>query len=88
MNSEQRRSMFDLIRTHRQATLAVADGDEPLTAMVSYVEEADYAAVLIHLSTLSAHKRVLQSNLMCSNYSGQPFFQRETHYSLPLRGRE
>ena len=22
------------------------------------------------------------------NYSGQLFFQRQTHYSLPLRGRE
>ena len=68
MNPEHMQSLLTLIRRHRQATLAVVDADagEPVTARVSYVEEPDCAAVLIHLSNLSAHKRILQRNPMCS----------------------
>ena len=66
MNIEQLASLRAFIRKHRQATLAVVAAGEPHTAMVSYVEEADCAAVLIHLSSLSAHKRILQANPVCS----------------------
>ena len=66
MNTEQLASLRAFIRKHRQATLAVVAAGEPHTAMVSYVEEVDCAAVLIHLSSLSAHKRILQANPVCS----------------------
>jgi len=74
MNSENTNSLLALIRRHRQATLAVVDAEagEPVTAMVSYVEEADCAAVLIHLSNLSAHKRILQRNPVCSMLICEP----------------
>jgi hypothetical protein len=55
-----------LIRTHRQATLAVSASDEPFTAMVSYAEAPDLSSFLIHLSDLSPHKRQLMANPTCS----------------------
>jgi putative heme iron utilization protein len=66
MNNEHIRQMVAFIRRHRQATLAVVDAGEPHTAMVSYVEEPDCSAMLIHLSSLSAHKRILLANPVCS----------------------
>jgi heme iron utilization protein len=66
MATDTRAALAGLIRTHRQATLAVIEAGEPYTAMVSYVEDADLSGILIHLSNLSAHKRMLLANPQCS----------------------
>ncbi len=54
------------ITARRQAVLAVCDDGEPLTAMVAYVVEPGLAGLLIHLSDLSPHKRVLLKHPQCS----------------------
>ena len=54
------------IRAHRQLTLAVCQTDEPFTAMSAYVPEPDLRGLLIHLSNLSQHKRMLLTNPKCS----------------------
>lgn len=54
------------ILARRQATLAVCEGDEPFTAMTSYVAEPGLSGLLIHLSDLSPHKRMLLANPKCS----------------------
>jgi heme iron utilization protein len=59
-----------LIGTHRQATLAVSANDEPHTAMVSYAQH--HGGLLIHLSNLSAHKRLLLANPKCSLLIAEP----------------
>lgn len=58
------------IRTHRQATLAVSADNEPATAMVSYAQHR--GGLLIHLSNLSAHKRLLLANPKCSLLIAEP----------------
>jgi putative heme iron utilization protein len=58
------------IRTHRQATLAVSADNEPFTAMVSYA--LHNSALLIHLSNLSPHKRLLLANPKCSLLIAEP----------------
>ena len=59
-----------LIHKHRQAVLAVCENDVPYTAMASYAWHA--GGVLIHLSNLSAHKRVLMANPQCSLLIAEP----------------
>jgi putative heme iron utilization protein len=54
------------ILARRQAVLAVCDAGEPLTAMTAYVAELGLAGLLIHLSDLSPHKRVLLKHPTCS----------------------
>jgi len=54
------------ILARRQAVLAVCDAGEPLTAMTAYVAEPGLAGLLIHLSDLSPHKRVLLKQPTCS----------------------
>jgi hypothetical protein len=54
------------IMARRQAVLAVCDAGEPLTAMTAYVAEPGLAGLLIHLSDLSPHKRVLLKHPTCS----------------------
>ncbi len=54
------------IQRHRQATLAVAEHDEPFTAMVSYAQEPGLRGFLVHLSNLAPHKRQLLANPRCS----------------------
>jgi len=54
------------ILARRQAVLAVCDAGEPLTAMIAYVAEPGLAGLLIHLSDLSPHKRVLLKHPTCS----------------------
>jgi nitroimidazol reductase NimA-like FMN-containing flavoprotein (pyridoxamine 5'-phosphate oxidase superfamily) len=54
------------ILARRQAVLAVCDAGEPLTAMTAYVAEPGLAGLLIHLSDLSPHKRVLLKHPTCS----------------------
>ncbi len=54
------------ILARRQAVLAVCDAGEPLTAMTAYVVEPGLAGLLIHLSDLSPHKRVLLKHPTCS----------------------
>lgn len=56
----------DFILARRQATLAVCANDEPFTAMTSYVAEPGLASLLIHLSDLAPHKRMLLANPKCS----------------------
>lgn len=56
----------DFILARRQATLAVCANDEPFTAMTSYVAEPGLAGLLIHLSDLAPHKRMLLANPRCS----------------------
>jgi hypothetical protein len=58
------------IRTHRQATLAVSADNEPFTAMVSYA--LHNSTLLIHLSNLSPHKRLLLANPKCSLLIAEP----------------
>jgi putative heme iron utilization protein len=62
----------DFIRVHRQLTLAVSQADVPFTAMSAYVPEPDLRSVLIHLSNLSAHKRMLANNPKCSLLIAEP----------------
>ena len=57
------------IHTHRQATLAVSADNEPHTAMVSYAQQG---GLLIHLSNLSLHKRLLLANPTCSLLIAEP----------------
>lgn len=66
MDATMRERIRLLIQQHRQAALAVLAAGEPLTAMVAYAEENDCGAFLIHLSSLSAHKRALASAPRCS----------------------
>jgi putative heme iron utilization protein len=61
-----------LITARRQAVLAVCDDGEPLTAMVSYVVEPGLAGLLIHLSDLSPHKRILLKHPRCSLLIAEP----------------
>ncbi|GIV85883.1 MAG: pyridoxamine 5'-phosphate oxidase [Candidatus Roseilinea sp.] len=56
----------DFILARRLATLAVCDHDEPFTAMTSYVPEPGVTGLLIHLSDLAPHKRMLLANPKCS----------------------
>ncbi|BCX05340.1 MAG: hypothetical protein KatS3mg053_3278 [Candidatus Roseilinea sp.] len=56
----------NFILARRQATLAVCANDEPFTAMTSYVVEPGVAGLLIHLSDLAPHKRMLLANPKCS----------------------
>lgn len=60
----------DFIRTYRQATLAVSADNEPSTAMVSYAQHG--GGLLIHLSNLSQHKRLLMANPKCSLLIAEP----------------
>jgi heme iron utilization protein len=55
-----------LIRTQRQAALAVVWDGAPLTAMVAYAEMPDLSSVLLLLSNLSAHKLALRGAAACS----------------------
>jgi len=59
-----------LLHHHRQLTLAVCENDVPYTAMASYAWHA--GGILIHLSNLSAHKRVLMANPQCSLLMAEP----------------
>ncbi len=59
-----------LLQQHRQLTLAVCENDVPYTAMASYACHA--SGILIHLSNLSAHKRVLMANPQCSLLIAEP----------------
>ncbi len=64
---EQLAALSALIRSRRNAALAVIDADgAPLTAMVSYVETHDLSGLLLHLSALSSHKRALLKDPRCS----------------------
>ncbi|MDW8352871.1 MAG: pyridoxamine 5'-phosphate oxidase family protein [Anaerolineae bacterium] len=56
----------EFILARRQATLAVCSGDEPFTAMTSYVVEPRLTGLLIQLSDLSPHKHMLLANPKCS----------------------
>ncbi|NJM42218.1 MAG: hypothetical protein HC853_16480 [Anaerolineae bacterium] len=67
MNQDELRTF---LRTYRQATLAVSTEDEPFTAMVSYVLHG--SGLLIHLSNLSPHKRLLMANPKCSLLIAEP----------------
>ena len=58
------------IHKHRQLTLAVCEGNQPYTAMSGYAWHA--GGILIHLSNLSAHKRVLRANPHCSALIAEP----------------
>jgi len=60
------------ILARRQAVLAVCDDCEPLTAMTAYVAEPGLAGLLIHLSDLSPHKRVLLKQPRCSLLIAEP----------------
>ena len=62
----------DFIHAHRQLVLAVSQNDEPFTAMSAYVPEPDVRGLLIHLSNLSLHKRVLAQNPRCSLLIAEP----------------
>ncbi|MFN3704663.1 MAG: pyridoxamine 5'-phosphate oxidase family protein [Thermoflexales bacterium] len=73
----------EFIRRYRQATLAVCERGEPLTAMVAYVPTADCSAVFIQLSNLSPHKRMLLANPRCSVLIAAPDDGRAEVLSLP-----
>lgn len=61
------------ILKHRVAALAVPGDPAPITAMTSYVPEDERGSrVLIHLSSLSPHKRALLLNPMCSLLIAEP----------------
>ncbi len=66
MNATDKTALSALIRAHRQAALAVLVDDAPLTAMVAYAELPDLSGLLVLLSSLSAHKRALMANPVCS----------------------
>jgi putative heme iron utilization protein len=66
MNATDKTALSALIRAHRQAALAVLVDDAPLTAMVAYAELPDLSGLLVLLSSLSAHKRALLANPVCS----------------------
>jgi hypothetical protein len=72
LDPEIRAALRALITRHRQATLAVLHEAAPLTAMVSYAEDADLSGLLIHLSALSAHKRALLQDPRCSLLIAEP----------------
>jgi heme iron utilization protein len=74
MNASDLQDFQNLVRTHRQATLAVSTNDEPFTAMVSYaMSEAQHGGgLLVHLSNLSLHKRLLLANPKCSLLIAEP----------------
>ena len=74
MNTSDLDALRELVRSHRQATLAVSANDEPFTAMVSYAisEARQSVAFLIHLSNLSAHKKQLLTNPKCSLLIAEP----------------
>lgn len=81
--SEQIDVIHEFIRAHRQATLAVSADDQPFTAMVSYAELGDFSGVLVHLSAISPHKRMLQANPKCSVLIAEPDDGRAEVMSLP-----
>jgi len=60
------------IGTHRLLTLAVSQDDEPFTALATYAPEPDVRSVLIHLSDLAPHKRMLLANPKCSVLIAEP----------------
>lgn len=66
MDESTRNALREMLKQHRQAVLAVSANDEPFTAMTSYVVEPALRSVLIHLSNLSPHKRMLLANPKCS----------------------
>lgn len=72
MNPDDLAALRSFIRERRQATLAVSANDEPFTAMTSYVAEPALRSVLIHLSNLSPHKRMLLANPKCSLLIAEP----------------
>ena len=71
MNTSDLDALRELVRSHRQATLAVSANDEPFTAMVSYAMRQG-GGLLIHLSNLSAHKKQLLTNPKCSLLIAEP----------------
>jgi putative heme iron utilization protein len=72
MIPEELDALRSFIRVHRQATLAVSANDEPFTAMTAYVAEPVLRSVLVHLSNLSQHKRMLLANPKCSLLIAEP----------------
>lgn len=66
MTPDQLHRVRAFIGERRQAVLAVSADDEPFTAMTAYVVEPGWRSVLIHLSDLSPHKRMLLANPKCS----------------------
>jgi putative heme iron utilization protein len=72
MTPEDLAALRSFIRDHRQAVLAVSANDEPFTAMSAYVAEPALRSVLIHLSNLSQHKRMLLANPKCSLLIAEP----------------
>lgn len=83
MDTNTREQLRTFIRTHRQATLAVIEDGEPMTAMVSYALSDDDSALLIHLSNLSSHKRALMAHAQCSVLIAAPDDGRAEVLSLP-----
>lgn len=66
MDDVTRAELQSFIRRHRQAVLAVSADNEPFTAMVAVVAEPALRSVLVHLSNLAPHKRMLLANPKCS----------------------
>ncbi len=60
-------SLRALLKAQRIATLAAVDHlGEPVTALVAVAVTPDFRHLLLHLSSLSAHKRLLLANPHCS----------------------
>ena len=72
MNQEDLTALRSFIRERRQAVLAVSAHDEPFTAMTAYAAEPALRSLLIHLSNLSQHKRMLLANPRCSLLIAEP----------------
>lgn len=81
--------LANLVRTFRQGVLATVDGDgHPYTAMVAFAPEPDYAAFLVHLSDMSAHKQHIRADSRVSLLVFQPDNARTEilqHHRLSLR---
>lgn len=90
MDESTRAELRHLMITCRQAGLAVSEGNVPFTAMTAYVAEPALRSVLVHLSNLAPHKRMLLANPQCSLIIAEPDDGRAEVMSLArvtLQGR-
>jgi putative heme iron utilization protein len=61
MNAEELATIATLIRSQRIAALGTLREASPFVSMVAYTAEPDFGGLLLHLSRLAAHTRLLLS---------------------------